>query len=103
MANSVDEQNGSLVLDLVMTIILPAAGGGTVLLLLLGYYLWRRLHGKTRKQGDVHGFTEGTPVDLFAGVRARRSSATQVAEAVQTADALRRLSAGGESIVSIRV
>ena len=101
MATSVDAQRGSLVLDLVMTI-LPACGG-TVLLLLLGYYLWRRLHGKTRKQGDVHGFTDGTPVDLFAGVRARRSSATQVAEAVQTADALRRLSAGGESIVSIRV
>ena len=41
-----------------MTIILPAAGGGTVLLLLLGYYLWRRLHGKTRKQGDLQGVTE---------------------------------------------
>ena len=45
---------------------------------------------------------EGTPVDLFAGVRARRS-ATHAAEAVQTADTLRRLSSGGESRVSIRV
>ena len=51
MATSVDAQSRSLVLDLVMTI-LPACGG-TVILLLLGYYLWRRLHGKTRKQGDV--------------------------------------------------
>ena len=99
MATSVDAQRGSLVLDLVMTI-LPACGG-TVLLLLLGYYLWRRLHGKTRKQGDVHGFTDGTPVDLFAGVRARRSSATQAAEAVQTADALRGLSSGGGCTVRV--
>jgi len=44
---------------------------------------------------------EGTPVDLFAGVRARRSSATQAAEAVQTADALRGLSSGGESTVRV--
>ena len=37
--------------------ILPV-GGSTVLLLLLGYCLCRRLHGTTRKQGDVHGVPE---------------------------------------------
>ena len=69
IATSVDAQSGSLVLDLVMTI-LPA-GGGTVLLLLFGYYLWRRLHRKTRKQGDVHGVTEVEDAEDAADLEAQ--------------------------------